>query len=297
VYKLSADQARKLGFESLEEVALYGYPGMLPQVLDSAQLRPQEIPTWLQDNQLFFYLAGPHSSEFTEAGELTYSHHLYTDTLRYVLGKKSGPRRIEARNGTATNPSSLAIWYQLLAVKEEKINLLNSGRSWYSLPIRQGQSLTINFGKNAGISFNPIIEGNKPIIFSGGMVTQEGTSSVSNQIGELLFYTNGETVYTSGNTIMVNGTGLSSSGTSTQSAIIVPKPDSNKYYIFTTDYNGSPNGFEYSVVNMDLQNGNGEVETKNIKLINSPITEKVTACNNMNDESYWVIAEISNKIT
>ena len=150
VYKLSADQARKLGFESLEEVALYGYPGMLPQMLDSAQLRPQEIPTWLQDNQLFFYLAGPHSSEFTEAGELTYSHHLYTDTLRYVLGKKSVPRRIEAKNGTAMTPSSLAIWYQLLAVKEEKINLLNSGRSWYSLPIRQGQSLTINFGKNAG---------------------------------------------------------------------------------------------------------------------------------------------------
>ncbi|MEY3647818.1 MAG: hypothetical protein RLZ13_703 [Bacteroidota bacterium] len=150
VYKLSADQARKLGFGSLEEVALYGYPGMLPQVLDSAQLHPQEIPTWLEDNQLFFYLAGPHNSEFTEAGELTYSHHLYTDTLRYVLGKKSSPKRIEARNGTATNPSNLVIWYQLLSVKEEKINLLNSGRSWYSLPIRQGQSLTINFGKNAG---------------------------------------------------------------------------------------------------------------------------------------------------
>lgn len=152
VYKLSADQARKLGFESLEEVALYGYPGMLPQKLDSAQLKPQEIPSWLHENQLFFYLAGPHSSEFTEEGVLSYSHHLYTDTLRYVLGKKSGPRRIEAKSGTATTPSTLPVWYQFLAVKEEKINLLNSGRSWYSLPIRQGQSLTINFGKNAGIT-------------------------------------------------------------------------------------------------------------------------------------------------
>jgi len=185
VYKLSADQARKLGFESLEEVALYGYPGMLPQVLDSAQLRPQEIPSWLQDNQLFFYLAGPHSSEFTEAGELTYSHHLYTDTLRYVLGKKSGPRRIEARNGTATNPSSLAIWYQLLAVKEEKINLLNSGRSWYSLPIRQGQSLTINFGKNAGTA--------APWLLHSRLMSQStGPSSMriwtdSEQVDEVVF--------------------------------------------------------------------------------------------------------------
>ena len=186
VYKLSADQARKLGFGSLEEVALYGYPGMLPQVLDSAQLSPQEIPTWLQDNQLFFYLAGPHSSEFTEGGELTYSHHLYTDTLRYVMGKKSAPRRIEARNGTVTAPNNLTIWYQLLSVKEEKINLLNSGRSWYSLPIRQGQSLTINFGKNAGTTAAWLLH-------SRLMSQSTGPSSIrvwtdAEQVEEVVFY-------------------------------------------------------------------------------------------------------------
>ena len=150
VYKVSSDQARKLGFASLEEVAIYGYPGMLPQVLDSTQLRPQEIPSWLQDNQLYFYLAGPHSSEFTKDGELSYSHHLYTDTLRYVLAKKTAPKRIVGASGSTNTPSTLSVWYQLLAVKEEKINLLNSGRSWYSLPIRQGQSLTVSFGKSAG---------------------------------------------------------------------------------------------------------------------------------------------------
>ncbi len=185
VYKLSADQARKLGFGSLEEVALYGYPGMIPQVLDSTQLRPQEIPSWLFENQLFFYLAGPHSPEFTEAGELTYSHHLYSDTLRYVLGKKSIPKRIESRNGTATTPGSLAVWYQLLAVKEEKINLLNSGRSWYSLPIRQGQSLTINFGKNAGTT--------APWLLHSGLMSQStGPSSMRvwadvEQVEEVVF--------------------------------------------------------------------------------------------------------------
>ena len=150
VYKVSSDQARKLGFASLEEVAIYGYPGMLPQVLDSTQLRPQEIPSLLQDNQLYFYLAGPHSVTLSEEGALEYTHHLYTDTLRYVLAKKTAPKRIEGASGTATTPSALPIWYQLLAVKEEKINLLNSGRSWYSLPIRQGQSLTVSFGKSAG---------------------------------------------------------------------------------------------------------------------------------------------------
>jgi hypothetical protein len=149
------------------------------------------------------------------------------------------------------------------------------------------------FGNNSGISFNPIEGGESPIPISGSMVSQEGVSSISNQKGELLFYTNGETVYTSGNTIMLSGTGLSSSGTSTQSSIIVPKPNSNTYYIFTTNYDGSSSGFEYSIVNMDLINGNGQVETKDITLINLPLTEKVTACNNSNDEDYWVITHTS----
>jgi len=149
------------------------------------------------------------------------------------------------------------------------------------------------FGKNSGISFNPIQSGGTPVILSGAMESQEGVASISNREGQLLFYTNGETVYTSGNTIMTNGTGLSSSGTSTQSVVIVPKPESNKYYLFTTDYNGSPNGFEYSIVNMELQSGEGQVETKNIKLINSPLTEKVTACSNTSEDSYWVITHTS----
>jgi hypothetical protein len=149
------------------------------------------------------------------------------------------------------------------------------------------------FGTNAGITFNPIQTGATPTPLSGSMESQEGVASISNQNGKLLFYTNGETVYTSGNTVMVNGTGLSSSGTSTQSSIIIPQPDSNKYYIFTTDYNGSPNGFEYSIVNMDLQSGDGAVETKNIKLINSSLTEKVTACSHSNEDGYWVITHTS----
>jgi hypothetical protein len=149
------------------------------------------------------------------------------------------------------------------------------------------------FGNNAGITFNPIQTGGTPTTLSGSMVSQEGVSSISNQEGELLFYTNGDTVYNSGNTVMSNGTGLSSSGTSTQSSIIIPKPDSNKYYIFTTDFNGNPNGFEYSIVNMDLQGGLGQIETKNIKLINTPLTEKVTACSHSTEDAYWVITHTS----
>ena len=99
------------------------------------------------------------------------------------------------------------------------------------------------FGQRAGISFDPIKSGATPVVISGAVVSQEGCSSISNQEGNLLFYTDGETVFTSANTIMQQGANLRSSGTSTQSSIIVPRPNSNEYYIFTTDFEGNPNGF------------------------------------------------------
>ncbi len=149
IYTLSAEEARKLGFQRLEEVAIYGYPGMLPQRLDSTQLSPQEIPSLLLAGQLYFFLEGPHQRALTDQGEIRYTHHLYTDTLRYVLAQKSAPKRIEVKSGKVDLPSTQYIWYQLLSLKEEKINVLNSGRSWYSQPIRQGQSLAISYGKSS----------------------------------------------------------------------------------------------------------------------------------------------------
>jgi hypothetical protein len=146
IYTISAAQARQLGFQSLSEVAIYGYPGMLPQVLDSAQLSLQEIPGWQSGEALYFYLEGPNSIRLSEDGILDYSHHVYTDTLRYLLGKKITPKRLQELAGLAQAPTSPPLTYRLHALKEEKINLLNSGRSWYSNPIRQGQSLSISFG-------------------------------------------------------------------------------------------------------------------------------------------------------
>jgi hypothetical protein len=146
IYTISASQARQLGFQSLNEVTMYGYPGMLPQVLDSAQLSLQEIPGWQSGEALYFYLEGPHGIRLSEEGQLDYSHHTYTDTLRYLLGKKNTPKRIQELAGLAQAPTSPPLTYRLHALKEEKINLLNSGKSWYSNPIRQGQSLSISFG-------------------------------------------------------------------------------------------------------------------------------------------------------
>ena len=62
----------------------------------------------------------------------------------------------------------------------------------------------------------------------------EGSSSISDSNGQLLFYTDGVTVWDKNNAVMQNGTGLMGNGSSTQSALIVPCT-CDKYFIFTTD--------------------------------------------------------------
>ena len=88
------------------------------------------------------------------------------------------------------------------------------------------------FGENAGIQFNP--NGSITALSNGQLNTLEGCASISDRFGNLLFYTDGITVWDSTHQIMPGGTGLFGDPSSSQSAIIVPQPDSDSiYYIFT----------------------------------------------------------------
>jgi hypothetical protein len=137
------------------------------------------------------------------------------------------------------------------------------------------------FGENAGIDFNPILSGGNPTAISGSVNTLEGASTMSDDNGSLLFYSDGVTVYDSGSTVMTNGTGLLGSSSSTQTCLIVQRPTTNKYFIFTTSIT---DGLKYSVVDMDLN----QVISKNNSLLLS--TEKVAATNHNNGTDYWVLS-------
>ncbi len=145
------------------------------------------------------------------------------------------------------------------------------------------------FGIHAGLNFQT----GAPVPESGGQLsTEEGCSSISDVCGNLLFYTNGVNVYNKNHLIMPNGTGLKGDDSSTQSGIIVPKPnDDNTYYIFTVDdaFNSiSDYGMEYSVVDMTQDGGNGDVVIKNQPLV-AHASEKVTAVVSSNGTDIWVI--------
>lgn len=139
------------------------------------------------------------------------------------------------------------------------------------------------------------------------------------------------------------GTGLMGDPSSTSSGLIVPKPGNpNQYYIFTVDEphhqnafafpnqgpadqsgnsvptydssgsvpnadDGFNNGFAYSLIDLTLNNGNGDVVTteKNIQLQTYDPTdqaqdsykcsEKITAVEHSDGQSYWVLTHFRDK--
>ncbi len=161
------------------------------------------------------------------------------------------------------------------------------------LVIGQGETSNWYFGERAGLKFEN--DGSVNPITDGQINTFEGCASISDSYGNLLFYTDGITVYGKNHQVMSNGNGLFGDPSSTQSAIIVPKPqDPEKLYIFTVDtssFEGDPNrGLNYSLVDMSLDGGSGEIVQKNVRLLNN-CSEKITAVvKDCFEQSIWVMA-------
>lgn len=158
----------------------------------------------------------------------------------------------------------------------------------------QNQASNWYFGFGAGVKFNPL-DNSVTSVSDGRLSTTEGCTSISDNSGNLLFYTDGSTVLNKNHRIMLNGTGLIGDSSSTQSAIIVPKPnDPNIYYIFTVDNQKNVNeninlGLNYSEVDMRLDGGLGALTTKNINLVEES-SEKVTAViKDCLSKSIWVV--------
>lgn len=161
-----------------------------------------------------------------------------------------------------------------------------------SIPLlAQNQAANWFFGYGAGLQFN-LDANNLTTVEGGALSTNEGCATISDVFGKLLFYTDGTTVWDRNNNVMLNGSGLFGDPSSTQSALIVPKPnDDNLYYIFTVDnaVDGNNFGLNYSIVDMSLNAGLGRVTNKNVNLL-SISSEKISAVlKDCLTKSIWVI--------
>ncbi len=154
------------------------------------------------------------------------------------------------------------------------------GQEQYALP----ENRVWCFGENAGLDFN----GGSPVPITTNMRAPENASAVCDRQGQLLFYTFGKQVWDRMGNVMPN----TNSGMpywahdAIQGSVIVPVPDSmGKYYLFSlesavgTVVNGDTikgNGrFSYSVVNMALNNGMGDVEPERKAI---PLDSNLSEC-------------------
>lgn len=139
------------------------------------------------------------------------------------------------------------------------------------------------FGKKAGLLFNS--DQVAVPLESGRMLALEGCATISDSLGNLLFYTSGDTVYNKFHLKMNNGWLLSGHQSASQSSVIVQEPYSSRYYLFTVDALGGSNGLRYSIIDTDLT---GRVVAKNIPL-QTPVSEKITAVDHRYTRDAWVI--------
>jgi hypothetical protein len=144
------------------------------------------------------------------------------------------------------------------------------------------------FGYGAGIDFNS----NPPTALNNGQTNLlDYVSSICDKNGNLLFYTDGMSVWNKNHQVMPNGNGLIGNTTAGQCGLIIPIPcNPVKYVIFhLTDF-ANPGYLNYTVVDMSLSGGLGDVVTtqKNVSL-GSGWTEKMCAYYNVAGNNYWVL--------
>lgn len=144
----------------------------------------------------------------------------------------------------------------------------------------QDQNANWYFGNQAGLNFTDTTQEPKALI-DGAMNTDGGSASISDNEGNLLFYSNGINVWGANHQIIKNGTGLYGSTTVSQSVLIVPNPtEENEYYIFT---NQGPLGLYYSIVKLtekeddDDDNDDNDDDDEKLEYCNKKKT-KVLIC-------------------
>ncbi|MCB0482591.1 MAG: hypothetical protein KDC83_14275, partial [Flavobacteriales bacterium] len=155
----------------------------------------------------------------------------------------------------------------------------------------QGEANWWYFGNSAGVNFNV----NPPVgVANGSTLTLEGSCTISDRNGNLLFYSDGIKVWDRRHLVMPNGTGLQGNSSSSHSGVAVPLPGSTtKYILFSVPANATI-GLHYSVVDMALNSGFGDVvsTSKNTRLMSPhPVQDKVSAVGHSNGRDFWAVVQ------
>jgi gliding motility-associated-like protein len=165
-------------------------------------------------------------------------------------------------------------------------------------PRSQKQADIWYFGQNAGIDFRSGTA--VPLLDEYVMTSIISSAVISDSLGNILFFTDGLHMWDRGFNLLGGAVTVNGNPGVTQPCIIVPQPgDSNLYYLFTIDViNIKPDnsyttkGLQYSVIDMNKNNGNGDTTKRlNIPLL-TPVSQKITAVKDANKKDFWVIVHM-----
>ena len=145
------------------------------------------------------------------------------------------------------------------------------------------------FGNSALLDFNQGFPEAKRL-GTGNLDIPYGCAAISDEEGNLLFFSDGIKIYTNGYYMMSNGDELGGIGPG-QTSLFIPAPgNKDKVYLFTVqmfikDYYFA--GIKYSVI--EKNNGLWNITDKNHVLYNKPNAQKITAVKQKNQIDYWII--------
>jgi gliding motility-associated-like protein len=157
------------------------------------------------------------------------------------------------------------------------------------LVFAQKQTNIWYFGNRVGLNFNQV----PPQPLNNGTVNSlEGSSTVSDKNGRLLFYTNGIVINNRQHLKMKNAGGLAGSTSSTNNTVAVPLPGTDSiYYVFTVGAaNELKQQLQYNIVNMKGDGGLGEVDPAGMNImVEDKIFEKIAAIKHCNNKDTWIV--------
>ena len=201
-----------------------------------------------------------------------------TPTLQWF-----GPSGLLAGETSNTLSPDSAGYYYLVATDGSNGCTTYAGVNIKEYLIQDQRANIWYFGNNAGLDFNPLPDDPVAAISNPVMNAPEGTATISDRNGQVVFFTDGSTVWDRQNNPIA--TGIGGDPGSTQSALIMPVPgDETLYYIFTTrEIESGVYEIRYSLFDLKLNGGTGDLVEQNVLLF-ARSTERITGTGS------WLIA-------
>ena len=162
----------------------------------------------------------------------------------------------------------------------------------FNFCIAQNRNSIWCFGDSAGMDFSIP---NNPTVFASGMDGSGNCVAMADTNGSLLFYAYDNAAITvtyirdANHNLMPNANLIPSNGYY-NGMVIIPKPNSSQeYYLFYHGNYSNVQTFFYSIIDMNLNNGMGDLSQKNIQIQAINFSDCMTAVQHGNGRDWWVI--------